>query len=187
MKRIEELLEKYYAGETSIEEERMLRRFFAGPDVPEHLSAESALFRYFEREGRSALPGNLQERLEGMIEPRELVKPSRVIGLKHYWIGAAAAVILILVGIFVDMQIRKNTSLVVRKDTYEDPYMAYAEAKRVLYLVSEKLNEGTEPLKNLEKIEEPVKYMQPVFSFGNGIQHLEQFSRIEKTRKLLSN
>ena len=35
--KIDELLDKYFEGETSCEEERELRRFFTEKEVPEHL------------------------------------------------------------------------------------------------------------------------------------------------------
>lgn len=47
---IEALLEKYFDGATSCEEERRLRVFFAGPDVPPHLAPYRALFGCFDRE-----------------------------------------------------------------------------------------------------------------------------------------
>ena len=36
---IDELLNRYFEGETSAEEEQKLRRFFASDNVPENLSA----------------------------------------------------------------------------------------------------------------------------------------------------
>lgn len=47
---IEEVLNRYFEGETSAEEERELRRFFAGENVPAHLSAYRPLFAYFDEE-----------------------------------------------------------------------------------------------------------------------------------------
>ena len=47
---IEEVLNRYFEGETSAAEERELRRFFAGADVPDHLSAYRPLFAYFDEE-----------------------------------------------------------------------------------------------------------------------------------------
>ena len=74
LKRIEELLEKYYRSETSIAEEHNLREFFSGQDIPAHLEAQAGLFRYFSREKEDALPGKqkgqseeLGKRLGGMI------------------------------------------------------------------------------------------------------------------------
>lgn len=47
---IEEVLNRYFEGETSVAEERELRRFFAGANVPDHLSVYRPLFAYFDEE-----------------------------------------------------------------------------------------------------------------------------------------
>ena len=47
---IDELLNRYFEGETSAEEEQKLRRFFASDNVPENLSAYKPLFAYFDEE-----------------------------------------------------------------------------------------------------------------------------------------
>jgi hypothetical protein len=186
LNRIEELLEKYYRGETTTDEEKELRRFFAGGDVPRQLAAEAGLFGYYAREREDALSGEMEERLEKMVAGSRKRIP--VVGMRHryYWLSGAAAAILILIGMLVDRQIRENTSPQVRKDTYEDPYIAYVEAKRVLYMVSETMNKGREPLQNLEKLNAGTDYIHPVFSFGSGIQHLEHLSKIDKARELIS-
>ena len=47
---IEELLERYFEGETSAAEEKQIRAFFASGEVPEHLAAYAPLFAYFDEE-----------------------------------------------------------------------------------------------------------------------------------------
>lgn len=224
LKKIEELLEKYYNGESGTAEEEILREFLSGNDLPAHLEADAWLFRYFSARKEDTLPGKLQSRLESMTgelygEPGNVISEpgnvtsepgnvsgeqgnihdesgkvvlqagmeSRRINLRFYWYGGVAAVILVLIGIFIDMQMRKNNVYEVKQDTFKDPYIAYNEARKVLYMVSEKLNEGTKPLKNIDRLDTGVKYMHPVLSFGSGIQHLEHLGTIEKTRKLISN
>lgn len=48
--RIEELLNKYFEGNTSTEEEKELRSFFSSGDVPPHLLAYKPMFAYFDEE-----------------------------------------------------------------------------------------------------------------------------------------
>ena len=48
-KYIEQLLERYWQCETSLEEEAQLRAFFNGSDVPEHLLRYKDLFVYQHR------------------------------------------------------------------------------------------------------------------------------------------
>lgn len=43
-KYIEQLLERYFAAETTVQEERMLREFFSQDEVPEHLRQWQPLF-----------------------------------------------------------------------------------------------------------------------------------------------
>ena len=50
MKDIETLINKYFEGETTCEEERRLRRFFAEGLVPEHLEVYRPMFAFFEAE-----------------------------------------------------------------------------------------------------------------------------------------
>jgi hypothetical protein len=186
MKCIEALLEKYYRGETSTAEEGILREYFATADVPDHLAADAELLGFFSTQQEAGMPDGLQERLEDMIDRKTMRSLSVFTRWRTYWISGAAAVILLLLALFLDTRIRKDPSLQATGDTYEDPYIAYAEAKRVLYFVSEKMNTGREPLKKIEKLESGKQFIQPVFSIGSGLQKLEYFSTIEKTKELLS-
>jgi len=186
LNRIEALLEKYYRGETSNAEEGMLRDFFSAGNVPDHLAADAELFGFFRIQQESDMPGNLQDKLEDMLDKKTERSIPAFNKWRYYWISGAAAVLLLLLALFMDSQIKKRPSLQATGDTYEDPYLAYAEAKRVLYFVSDKMNTGRKPLQNIEKLESGKQFVQPVFSIGTGLQKLEYFSTIEKTKKLLS-
>ena len=185
-KEIEKLLDRYFKGETSTEEEQALRKFFTDGEFPRQMKAEAELFRFFDRERSGALPEDLEQRLDSLLPARGSGRSFLHVNRRYYWISGLAAAILILAGIFIDLKIRKNSPVTVMVDTYEDPYLAYEEAKKVIYMVSEKMNTAKEPLKKLEKLGAGVNYMQPVLSFGEGIQYLGQFSRIDETRKIIS-
>jgi hypothetical protein len=186
LKSIEALLERYYRGETSTAEEALLREFFASGDVPEHLAADAEMLGFFSKQQESGMPAGLQNRLEDMIESKAGKSISVFASWKYYWISGAAAVILLLLALFLDTQIKKHPSFQATGDTYEDPYLAYAEAKRVLYYVSDKMNTGIEPLQEIQKLESGKRFAQPFFSIGSGLQKLEYFSTIDKTKELLS-
>ena len=51
---IEELLNKYFEGETTCEEERELRRFFTRGIVPEHLQMYRPMFAFLNEENRQS-------------------------------------------------------------------------------------------------------------------------------------
>ena len=78
MKR-DELLAKYFEGETTCEEERELRRFFTEEEVPEALQPYRPLFAYLDREAALAAR-----------------KPSRPYRLLYTVSGIAAGLLLLL-------------------------------------------------------------------------------------------
>lgn len=51
---IEELLNKYFEGETTCEEERELRRFFTRGIIPEHLQMYRPMFAFLNEENRQS-------------------------------------------------------------------------------------------------------------------------------------
>lgn len=45
--KIEDILEKYFQGETSIAEEKELKDYFSSPNVAQHLEQYKPMFGYF--------------------------------------------------------------------------------------------------------------------------------------------
>ncbi|MFC5410156.1 HEAT repeat domain-containing protein [Larkinella bovis] len=92
---IETLLEKYYAGETTLEEEKQLREFFRGPSVPAHWQNQAGMFRYFA-EARQEQPSltvhkKLADRLDSENRFRNLTR----------WTLRLAASVALLAGGFM--------------------------------------------------------------------------------------
>jgi hypothetical protein len=184
--RIHDLLEAYYLGNTSIAEEEELREYFRSGEFPEELTAEAELFGYFSQERAANGNKKLEDKITRVIDAKRPEAGNVFSRWKTYWISGAAAAILILITVFIDIRIQNRNPLVVETDTFEDPYLAYMEAKRVMTFVSEKMNSGSESLRNLQKLDAGLDYMLPVFSFGPGIQRLEYLNTIDKTRELIS-
>lgn len=86
--KIEELVDRYFEGETSCEEERELRRFFNNERVPEHLKAYRPLFAYIEQEAKAY-------REERNHTAKTVSRFRRI----NYIISGVAAVVLLLIGI----------------------------------------------------------------------------------------
>lgn len=86
---IEELLIKYFEGETTCEEERELRHFFTQGIVPEHLKEHRPLFAFLEKENRQADHTSKKPLKHKINLRRRLV----------YAMGGIAAGVLLLIGI----------------------------------------------------------------------------------------
>lgn len=123
-KSTQELLEKYWAAETSPEEEAQLRDSFQNDD-------KSTYARYFQ-----FLKSESAREMATTISP---VKHELQFRLKRVLSIAAAVLVLITAGFFIQRSmisdLHRSTA-----DSYTDPMQAYEEAKQALLLVSQKLN-----------------------------------------------
>lgn len=98
--KIDELLDKYFEGETSCEEERELRRFFTEEEVPEHLQMYRPLFAYLNREATSMAEPTEEKSVttESAKEVPAQRKPSRLYRT-FYAVSGIAAGLLLLFGV----------------------------------------------------------------------------------------
>lgn len=78
-KYIEQLLERYWAAETSVEEERILHAFFRQSDVPPHLARYAALFAWRSKEVEEKPTASLEQRLLHKAEEIERAEHPRVV------------------------------------------------------------------------------------------------------------
>lgn len=82
-KYIQQLLERYWKGETSLQEEEILRSFFSQKDIPADLIRYKALFAYEQQEKMEDVLGDdFDEKILSMIEEPTPVK-ARVITMRQ--------------------------------------------------------------------------------------------------------
>jgi hypothetical protein len=123
-----ELLEKYWAAETTTEEETQLRAAFAQDDN----SAESVYFRFLNAEASRQ-----------MSAPVPALHKTRRLRLRRTLSIAAAVLVLVVAGFLIQRSMISDARTVTA-DSFDDPMEAYEEAKQALLLVSEKLNSSKE-------------------------------------------
>jgi hypothetical protein len=144
-KEIEQLLEKYWSCETSLEEEQQLKEYFRGP-VPGHLKEAAGLFRYFEWQHKQTMAAGSNNIEVKNYLPRKETKP-----VKWFYNGAriaAGLLVVVTATYFVRQEIRKAYPPEVA-DTYSDPKLALEETKKALMIISKGLNKAQ---KEAEKI-----------------------------------
>lgn len=126
--KIDELLDKYFEGETSCEEERELRHFFTKEEVPEGLQIYRPLFAYLDQEVASTA-----EREEGPQEqPAERrSRPYRLL----YTVSGIAAGLLLLFGIgrmVFPLSTAPENYVVIDGKRYTDEKLVQAKALEAL-------------------------------------------------------
>ncbi len=146
------LLEKFYEGETTLEEEFLLTEFFEQSEAPREMFAEAAQFKFYTEEAAITATGtDFESRLIASIEQYEMqrkIKKSR----KYYYSSAAAAV---LVALTIYLSLFRSTN---DFDNYihneSDPEVAYYETARALQLISENMEQATRDLDKLNMVEQ---------------------------------
>ena len=82
-KYIEQLLERYWACETSLNEEQILRTFFQQEDVPAHLMAYKAVFDVQQEQAEASLSEDFDARMLQMVDEQSTVNSQPLTGWRR--------------------------------------------------------------------------------------------------------
>jgi hypothetical protein len=150
---LKRLIEKYYNGESTEEEESSLRDYFRKNNIPEGYEAEKAIFGYFDESTEVPEPStDFEARILEGIDASESKRRSRTMKKYLLPILSAAAGLLILGGTYFYFIVRAES-----RDTFTDPEIAYAETIKILRDVSSQMNRGTQVLEPMGKINKVTK------------------------------
>ncbi len=180
--RIEKLLENYFEGETSLSEERMLREFFRQKEIPAHLVELKEQFELYEEEGQATLPGDFDDALFEEIRKQDRGRKAYR-RTTIYYITGVAATILLLISVFVRFDPFIGSSQANDSETE----MAFNEASRILYFVSDRFNKGANPLSKVARFDEGIKDLSSMKKFDEGISKTSPISRFSQITKLITN
>lgn len=124
---IEELLERYFEGLTTLEEENQLQHYFLSEQVAPHLEQYRSIFQYFSIGKKEEMTPKLPE------------KPSKK--PLFTWVAVAAVFVL-----FAGLLFTWNQSSTQQNElgTFDDPKIAMVETLKALELVSRNVNLGME-------------------------------------------
>jgi hypothetical protein len=134
--RIEKLLAAYFEGNTSLEEEKSLRKYFTSDTVAPQLKEYQPIFEGFHS-------------AQHEVSQRELIIPDNsVFKIKALWYGiAASAIVAIVIGSFVfsgpSMSHEEREAL-----------MAFNKSKEAMLLLSKNFNNGAGQLATLNQFTE---------------------------------
>ncbi|MCB0447534.1 MAG: hypothetical protein KDD03_08490 [Gelidibacter sp.] len=151
---IEQLLEKFDNGETTLKEEQQLRAYFAQEDVPPHLESYKAMFQYFSNTKQETFTKDVP------LQTRKRIP--------YKWISVAA-VVAIMFGAYTQLDFNKKRTL---DDLTHEELLAYNQTKEALGLISSKLNQGSTSLNVLTLAGE---------KFDEGVQQVGQIDEFSKT------
>ncbi|MBK8506553.1 MAG: hypothetical protein IPL46_32760 [Saprospiraceae bacterium] len=132
--KIREVLERYWEGETSLEEEKELKSYFASSQVTDEFAPFIPLFAFFDEEKHKEMSAHI-------TLPNE-TKKAKVINFK-WLINIAASIVIFIAMFFINKNLnRESVQQYAYHDTYQTPEEAYLEVKQALLFVSAKMNKG---------------------------------------------
>lgn len=167
--RIEVLVQKYWEGETSLEEEAELRQALHTENVPANLKMEAELMGFWTQQQEGSLPSVRDHAIQKIHKTRRTSddSPAKEIGISPFWLRIAATVTLALaIGWWFRQQgtDAKDPVMALAELSEEvDPLETYQGMKEALLFISNKFKKGTEPLATLDglkKAEESIGQLQ---------------------------
>lgn len=158
---IRHLLEKYYSGDTDVNEEKILEDYFMHDEVSAEFSVDKEVFCHLaemKENDEITVPVGMEKRISDNIdmwEKQSKANKPRYYTLYRYVSGIAAAVV-ILIGISVFMSKNQDDSAVM-KDTFDNPQEAYLATENALQLFAEAFNKGDAQIEKARNVTISVK------------------------------
>lgn len=177
------LLTKYFDGQTSLEEEKVLRRYFGDEvEIPDELLTYKQQFIIISASAQASHDTRkLELRISEIIDNQNItIQPVNRRSLLYRYLAAASVILLIGVSGVLIYQAR-NSGL---KDTYSDPKLAYNEAQKALLYVSQQMNKGIEPLSNVTKITTGTNKLKTLEKMDESMGMLNLVSIINRSSNL---
>ncbi len=158
-KHIEQLLEKYWNAETSLEEEQELHQFFQRADVPENLKETATLFRYFETEKTRTLNENFDADVTKKIRQRQ---GGKIVSMTTWYQVArvAAGIVVIVAAVYlIGHEVRKSSPNEIT-DTESDPKLAFEQTKKALLMISKNFHKAQNEASKINLLNEAEEKIQ---------------------------
>jgi hypothetical protein len=188
---LKRLIEKYYNGESTEEEESILKDYFRKNNIPEGYEAEKLIFSYYAESAELPEPSiDFEARILAGIDASEIKRGSQKIKKYLLPLLSAAAGLFILAGSYFFFTNRAESG-----DTFTDPEIAYAETIKILRDVSTQLNHGVlvlEPVgkmneitrKSFESINKSTKIVEKNLKNLNYLQRAIEISHVPVEKKI---
>ena len=140
--KIEDILEKYFQGETSIAEENQLKEYFSSSNVAQHLEQYKPMFGYFSQ---------VKEQKSTQEIPLKAKKRNVA------WLSIAASVVVLLgIGTYFFVSEKNAAPTVAQSElgTYDNPEEALAATQKALALLSNNVNVGIESVQYIQEYQQ---------------------------------
>ena len=133
--KIKDLLDLYFKGNTTLDQEKSLRTYFNSEDVDDRLKPYTVLFNTFEKAAQDVFEGSL-------------LIPEKTRFNQKWWLNIAAVMISII-GVAGFMYSSNNKAIQER-----EALAALKQSKDAMYLMASQFNKATQTLSLVDQFQE---------------------------------
>lgn len=173
---IKNLLSRYYDSLTSLEEEKLLKKYFTEHQITRSLLPDQAILSLTNSDEPTLVPAN---EIWDKIKRNEIKKnrTKKIIAIA----SSAAASLLIVVTMSTWLYLSSEKSNNLATDTFTNPEEAYRVVQKYLGLASTKLSYAYTEMKPIEKLAIPSEALHSFSAIDRNLQRLNQLDRIGNT------
>jgi hypothetical protein len=186
------LIDKYFEGNTSLQEENQIRDFFlAGVSIPEEIAPLKEYFLSIDKFSNTLPSDNLEEKILARIDQEEKKrKLNRSFNIRMYITSGIAAAFILLIGF---QQTIKPTGM---KSTVEDPMLAmqivtsaFAEVNKNMgkgmtnFQYLNQVSKATEPVSKIQMLNSSMEKAAKVHYFNKGYKAFQNMHEIPNSDK----
>ena len=175
--KIDLLISKYELGDTTLDEERELKAFFAQEEIPAKYRIYREIFGFYDTAVREEFPDpDFDNRFFDKLGVSTESKKGQLIPFNRRIVWQVAASLVLLVGLYFVFQFQKQPG-----NEIDDPKLAYAETKKALMMISGNLNTGMKELSSIKTFDEGVNELKNIKSFNEGLKTMEKISTFNRS------
>jgi hypothetical protein len=167
------LLDKYYEGETTLDEEKILRRYFTSGNVDQELAEYAPLFGYQASEAKVQPSENLDAKLTATVSKGRKIA---FYNQRNFWIyfSGIAASLLFIASLIFETQLNTQSKNPFADTQYSEAETrkAYEQTKTALAYVSGKYTTATEPLGEISKLGKSTIAATQMARFNNQLKNI---------------
>ncbi len=176
---LKRIIDKYFEGSSSDEEEMLLKKYFADQRAGSFKAERDIIMAFSEQENVPEPSEDLELKILEAIDEIDKKQDRKRFSARFYFsVLGMAATILLLAGSYFLFVYKAGP-----RDTYNDPQIAYTETMKILNDISVKLNKGTQALQPINKMNSAAKLSRESIEkssmvISNSLEKIRTFSQL---------
>ncbi len=169
--KIEELIEKYFNGETTLEEENFLKHYFSTGDYEKKFEIYRSYFLFLQSE--KAIVSN--DSVPSQILQKPLKRNRNFFKLEYKWYALAASLLIILVTVYYYFSERKQdtTIVITNENFYENEEVGTELTKEAFNKIAKYMGYAQASIDEIKTLNETIELLQKYKLINNQLHHKE--------------